>query len=659
MDKAPPALGAQKGVPVLLPARDAVLAAFQGRFVEAQYVWTSFLLDHLIECRRKIGDLDSMVVLVVVGLSALRQVQKIRELEGEHIALGYLTAGVPDKGETVNAYSIANITGIPRENVRRRLADLAEQGWIEQAPDGGWRIRKSETGPSKAASDMADLTASTVTRIADLVGRLATVSASAAAEVEGQAATIRATGPAAVAEAWSGRRDVTPARTGHTLGSLQIGLRVEHRRRIGPRAFDLAAALVGVPAAPAAAGSPGGDGALLLQGMLAEVAAQDLPGPGGAVLGVDLDLHATPAAEEEVTVSLEVTAVNRASGIARLGGRISGEGGRLLAEGQLRVRPATAPIQAGRQRRAGLLLQMHPHIQRIEARAAALAPMPVAVAWPTDHDSLVGPLEAARRGLIRPILVGDAQRIGLAARETGASLKGLEIAPAGDPLAAAALAVAMARDGRVKALMKGNLHTDELLGAIVSRDGGLRGTRRLSHVFLLDVPAYHKPLLVTDAAVNIAPDLATKADILQNAVDLAIALGIARPKVAVLAAVETVNPKMPATLDAALLCKMADRGQLRGAIVDGPLAFDTAMSAAAARVKGIESQVAGDPDILLCPDLEAANMVAKQLAYLAGAEAAGIVLGARVPVILTSRADSVAARVASAAMARLVVAAGS
>jgi phosphotransacetylase len=307
--------------------------------------------------------------------------------------------------------------------------------------------------------------------------------------------------------------------------------------------------------------------------------------------------------------------------------------------------------------RAGLLLQMHPHVQRIEARAAALEPMPCAIAWPVDQDSLLGPLEAARRGLIRPVLVGDPARIRLAAREAGASLDGLDLAPAEDPLAAAALAVAMARDGRVKALMKGSLHTDELLGAVVAREGGLRGTRRLSHVFLLDVPAYHKPLLVTDAAVNIAPDLAAKADILQNAVDLAIALGIARPKVAVLAAVETVNPKMPATMDAALLCKMADRGQLRGAIVDGPLAFDNAMSAAAARVKGIRSAVAGDPDILLCPDLEAGNMVAKQLAYLAGAEAAGLVLGARVPIILTSRADSVAARVASAAMARLVAAA--
>ncbi|WP_205963442.1 bifunctional enoyl-CoA hydratase/phosphate acetyltransferase [Roseicella aquatilis] len=651
----------QKGIAISLPARDAVLAGFQGRFVEAQYVWTSFLLDHLIECRKRIGDLDAMLVLIVVGLSALRQVQKVRELEGEHISLGYRTSELPNKGETVNAYSIANITGIPRENVRRRLADLAEQGWLEQAPDGGWRIHRGETGHGKAAADLAELTASTVSRIADFIGRLATVSAAAVADrpAGDTTAGLAAPGPDAMAVAWTQVPPERPAtRTGYTLGSLVPGLRAEHCRRIGPRAFDLAAALVGVPAAPAPGGVPGGDAALLLQGMLAEVAAQELPGPGGAVLGVDLDLHAAPEAGEEVTATLQVASVNRTSGIARLTARVTGEKGRLLAEGQLRVRPATAPVQAARVERAGLLLQRHPHIRAIETRAAALEPMPVAIAWPDDQDSLLGPLKAAQRGLIRPVLIGDPVRIEAAAREAGASLEGCGIEAAEAPQMAAARAVSLARDGRVQALVQGSLHADELMAAVLSRDGGLRGTRRLSHVFLLDMPAYHKPLLVTDAAVNIAPDLVAKADILQNAVDLGIALGIARPKVAILAAVETVNPKMPATLDAALLCKMADRGQVRGAILDGPLAFDTAMSAAAARVKGIESQVAGDPDILLCPDLEAGNMVAKQLAYLAGAEAAGIVLGARVPVILTSRAGSIAARIASIAMARLMVAAG-
>jgi phosphotransacetylase len=652
---------AQKGIPVSLATRDAVLAGFKDRYVEAQYVWTSFLLDHLIECRRRVGDLDSMVVLIVIGLAALRQVQKVRELEGEHVALGFMAAEMPHNTDAVNAYSIANITGIPRENIRRRLTDLEKKGWVEQAPDGGWRLGRSENGRSNAGNDLGELAESTIRRIADFAGRLATLSdaATAAAPTDGGTEKFRANDADAVVGALPGELPEEQVCTGHTIDSLRPGLRAERRHRIGARAFDLAAALIGVPVSPTPAATPSGDVALLLQGMLAEVAAQELPGPGGAVVGLELNLQAAPAPGEEITASLEVTSVNQASGVARLAARVIGEKDRLLAEGQLRVRPATSPVRTARLLRGGLLSQMHPHIQRIEARAAALEPIAIAIAWPADHDSLLGPLEAARRGLIRPVLVGDPERIALAAQEAGASLDGVEIASATDPHLAAALAVAMARDGRVRALMKGSLHTDELMAAVVSREAGLRGTRRLSHVFLLDVPAYHKPLLVTDAAVNIAPDLEAKADILQNAVDLAIALGIARPKVAVLAAVETVNPKMQATLDAALLCKMADRGQLRGAIVDGPLAFDNAMSAAAARVKGIVSAVAGDPDILLCPNLEAGNMVAKQLTYLAGAEAAGIVLGARVPVILTSRADSVAARVTSAALARLVVAAAS
>ncbi len=657
----PGPLSSHKGIAVSLPARDAVLASFHGRFIEAQYVWTSFLLDHLIECRKRIGDLDAMLVLTVIGLSALRQVQKIRELEGEHIALGYMTSEVPDKGETVNAYSIANITGIPRENVRRRLLELAEQGWVEQAPDAAWRICRGEAGHSKAAADLAELTASTVSRIADFIGRIATVSAIAVVEQPAGDSTAglvaQSTRAMAMAMGWNRPPPDPPIRTGHTLGSLRPGLRAEHHCRIGPRAFDLAAALMGMPAAQLPGGAPGGNAVLLLQGMLAEVAMQELPGPGGAVVGVDLDLHAAPQAEEEVIAILQVASINRTSGIARLTARVTGEKSRLLAEGQLRVRPATTPVRVTRMERAGLLLQMHPHIRALEARAATLEPMPVAIVWPGDRDSLLGPLEAARRGLIRPVLIGDPARIEAAAQEAAANLEGCEIKVVDGPQAATALAIALARDGRVRALMKGSLHTDELLGAVVSREGGLRGTRRISHVFLLDVLAYHKPLLVTDAAINIAPDLEAKADILQNAVELAIALGIARPKVAILAAAETVNPRMPATLDAALLCKMADRGQLRGAIVDGPLAFDSAMSAAAARAKGIESQVAGNPDILLCPDLEAGNMVTKQLAYLAGAEAAGIVLGARIPVMLTCGAYSIATQVASAAMARLMVAA--
>jgi phosphotransacetylase len=257
-------------------------------------------------------------------------------------------------------------------------------------------------------------------------------------------------------------------------------------------------------------------------------------------------------------------------------------------------------------------------------------------------------------GLIAPILVGPASQIEAAAKAAGVSLDGLEIIDVPDAASAAERAVALVREGRAEVLMKGSLHTDELLGAVVSREKGLRTGRRISHAFLMDVPTYHKPLIVTDGAINIAPTLEDKVDICQNAIDLAVSLGVATPKVAVLAAVETVTSKMPATLDAAALCKMADRGQIKGGLIDGPLAFDNAISAEAAKTKGIRSAVSGDPDILLAPDLESANILAKQLSFLANADSAGLVLGTRVPIILTSRADSVRSRIASCGVAALV-----
>jgi phosphotransacetylase len=262
-------------------------------------------------------------------------------------------------------------------------------------------------------------------------------------------------------------------------------------------------------------------------------------------------------------------------------------------------------------------------------------------------------LEASEIGLIKPILVGPGELIAEVAAGAGINLDGIEIVEAPNSRAAAAKAVELVRTGRAELLMKGSLHSDELLGAVVARDAGLRTGRRVSHVFLMDIPTYHKPLIITDAAINIAPALEDKADICQNAIDLAIALGVSQPKVAILAAVETVNPKMPATLDAAALCKMADRGQIKFGILDGPLAFDNAISREAAETKGIRSPVAGDPDILLVPDLEAGNMLAKQLTFLASADSAGLVLGARVPIILTSRADTVRSRIASCAVAVL------
>jgi phosphotransacetylase len=292
--------------------------------------------------------------------------------------------------------------------------------------------------------------------------------------------------------------------------------------------------------------------------------------------------------------------------------------------------------------------------ERLLERCKPLAAVPTAVAHPCEESALTGAVEAARAGLIVPILVGPAEKIAETAKSAGLDLGDLEIVDTAHSVDSAKQAVALVRQGRAEVLMKGSLHTDELMSAIVSREGGLRTGRRISHVFVMDVPTYHKVLIVTDAAINIAPTLEDKVDICQNAIDLAVSLGLEKPKVAILCAVETVNSKMQATLDAAALCKMAERGQIKGGIIDGPLAFDNAISKQAAETKGIKSIVAGDPDILVAPDLEAGNILAKQLSFLANADSAGLVLGARVPVILTSRADSVRSRIASCAVAKLV-----
>jgi phosphotransacetylase len=301
-------------------------------------------------------------------------------------------------------------------------------------------------------------------------------------------------------------------------------------------------------------------------------------------------------------------------------------------------------------------MAMQPGSGKYEAllvKCQGLEPIPTAVAHPCEASALSGPVEAGQKKLIRPILVGPKDKIQAVAKEAGIDLGGLRIVDAAHSHESAKKAVELVRTGEAELLMKGSLHTDELLSAIVAREGGLRTGRRISHVFIMDVPTYHKVLVVTDAAINIAPTLEDKVDICQNAIDLANSLGLAKPKVAILAAVETVNSKMPATIDAAALCKMADRGQIKSAVLDGPLAFDNAISKEAAKTKGIHSEVAGDPDILLAPDLEAANILAKQLTFLANADSAGLVLGARVPVILTSRADSVRSRIASCAVAML------
>jgi phosphate acetyltransferase len=290
------------------------------------------------------------------------------------------------------------------------------------------------------------------------------------------------------------------------------------------------------------------------------------------------------------------------------------------------------------------------------AAAEALEPVPTAIVHPCSESALEAAVQAADRRLIVPILVGPEPRLAAIAAARGIDLSRFRTVDVPHSHAAADAAVDLVRCGEAALLMKGSLHTDELLGAVVRRDTGLRTERRLSHVFLMDVPNYHKLLMITDAAINIFPTLLEKRDICQNAIDLAQALGIAQPKVAILSAIETIHPKLPSTVDAAALCKMADRGQITGGLIDGPLAMDNAISAEAAAMKGLRSRVAGDPDVLLVPDMEAGNILAKQLSFMANAEAAGVVVGARVPIVLTSRADSVRARLASCAVAVLMAA---
>ena len=311
-----------------------------------------------------------------------------------------------------------------------------------------------------------------------------------------------------------------------------------------------------------------------------------------------------------------------------------------LTDGRAKVQTEVAP--------------RHRHFEALLARAAPLPVLVTAVVCPEDQPSLEGALMARERSILEPIFVGDPARIRAAAAAIGADLAGIEIVAAIGEAGAARAAVDLVRQGRVQAVMKGHLHTDVLLHPMLDRDTGLRIGRRFTHVFVLDVPGLSHTLLVSDAAINIAPDLATKVEIVQNAIDLAIALGVAVPRVAILSAVETVNPAIPSSMDAALLSKMAERGQIRGGVVDGPLAMDNAIDLEAARGKGLTSAVAGRADILIVPDMDAGNMLVKLLTYLAQGQAAGVVMGARVPVILSSRSDSAMARLASAAVAALL-----
>ena len=328
--------------------------------------------------------------------------------------------------------------------------------------------------------------------------------------------------------------------------------------------------------------------------------------------------------------------------------------GETVIEGEALVVAPTAKVRRPRV----VLPEVHLHergsrFEKLISATSSLAAVPTAVVHPCDAASLKGAIEAGEKGIIVPVLVGPRAKIEAAAQDGGCDLSGVEIIDVPHSHAAAEQAVALARAGKVNMLMKGKIHTDELLRPALDKATGLRTERRMSHIFALDVPTYPKLLLISDAAINTFPDLPAKRDIVQNAIDLAKALGIDLPKVALLSAVETVTSNLPSTVDAAALCKMADRGQITGGLLDGPLAFDNAISKAAADAKGIVSDVAGKADILIVPDLESGNMIAKQLIYLAGADAGGVVLGARVPIVLTSRADGVLSRIASAAMAQI------
>ena len=381
----------------------------------------------------------------------------------------------------------------------------------------------------------------------------------------------------------------------------------------------------------------------------------ELPGPGTIYRSQTLTFRHPIAIGDTVVVSIAVREKSDPKRNVILDCRVVNQAGKVVMDGVADVIAPDEKIARARVTLPEVRLE-EPGLRHREliARTEGHDPIRTAVVNPTDHLSLVGAVEAARARLIVPILVGPPDAIQAAAKLCDIDLSGYEIVSAPDAETAAAKAVDLVLAGSADAIMKGALHTDVLMHAVVAGEHNLRTERRVSHVFVMDVPTYPRPLLITDAAINIYPDLVTKQDIVQNAIELAHALGIERPKVAILSAVETVSPKIKSTLDAAALCKMADRGQITGGILDGPLAFDNAVSADAAKAKHIVSPVAGQADILLAPDLEAGNMLAKQLEYLADADGAGIVLGARVPIVLTSRADKTLSRMASCAIALLL-----
>lgn len=443
----------------------------------------------------------------------------------------------------------------------------------------------------------------------------------------------------------------------HPFDTLKVGDTAELTRLCTEEALLIFASATGnhnpVHLPDQATGGEASASGIYVAAVISAVVGNLLPGPGTITRTQSLIFHGAARAGDELRARVTVTGVNPdgtvtlATEVARTGDEaliLSGEAVVVAPQVKMRFDDSEVP---------GLIVQRHRHFKAMLERARPLPALVTAVVCPDEVDALHGALLAWRQSIITPILIGEGARIRKAAAACGADLSGIEIVEAGSDVAAAQAAVDMANAGRVQAIMKGHLHTDVLLHPMLDRERGLRIGRRFTHVFVMDVPGLANPLLVTDAAVNIAPDLATKVDIVQNAIDLAISLGTPVPRVAILSAVETVNPMIPSSLDAALLSKMAERGQIKGGLVDGPLAMDNAIDLAAAREKGLRSPVAGRADILVVPGIDAGNMLAKLLVFLAHAEAAGVVLGAKVPVILSSRSDSAMARLASAAVAAI------
>jgi phosphate acetyltransferase len=449
-----------------------------------------------------------------------------------------------------------------------------------------------------------------------------------------------------------------------TFGELKIGDAASIVRIIGHDDIDLLAALSG-DAHPArldaAFATTNLAGDIVAHGMwstalIAAVLGTRLPGPGTIYLGQDLKFLKPVMPGDTVTATVSVREKRPETRIVVMDTVCTNQSGDAVLAGTATVVAPEHAVEWARTPRPEVPLRRHDRYEAFVKAAAAQPMLPAAIVHPCSPEAILAAVEVREHGLFEPLLVGPEAKIRAAAEAAQVDLDGIAIEAVPHSHAAAARAVELAVAAKVAVLVKGSLHTDELLGAVVAPGCGLRTERRISHAYAMDVPAYTKPLIVTDAAVNIRPTLEHKRDICQNAIDLMHRLGLEEPRVAVLAAVETVNAQMPATLDAAALTVMSARGQITGARVDGPLAFDNAVSPDAARTKGIVSPVAGQADILLVPDLEAGNMLAKQLIYFAGATAAGLVLGARVPIVLTSRSDSLAARIASAALAKLVAA---